>query len=104
MSSRAAEVWKNASKYVMTIAKTYSGRYAEILMEKTKKMKPQAALYIQSIEERGILWTSSQWLNVDVTYPPRFGIVTSNTSESVNSMFAGQGLATFPGWMHLSTW
>ena len=80
---------KNASKYVMTIAKTYSARYVEILMEKTKKMKPQAALYIQSIEERGILWKSSQWLNVDVTYPPRFGIVTSNTSESVNSMFAG---------------
>jgi Transposase, Mutator family len=28
---------KNASKYVMAIAKTYSARYVEILMEKTKK-------------------------------------------------------------------
>ena len=80
---------KNASKYVMTIAKTYSARHVEILMEKTKKIKPLAALYIQSIEERDILWKSSQWLNVEVTYPPRFGIVTSNTSESVNSMFVG---------------
>ena len=71
-------------------------------MKKTKQMKPQAALYIQSIEEHDIMWKSLQWLNLEVTYPPRFGIVTSNTSESVNSMFAG--LATFPGWVHLSTW
>ena len=80
---------KKASKHVMAIAKTYSARYVEILMEKTKKVKPQAASYIQSIEDRGILWKSSQWLKVEVPYPPRFGIVTSNTSESINSMFAG---------------
>jgi hypothetical protein len=80
----------------MAIAKTYSARYVEILMDKTKKMKLQAALYIQRIEERGILWKSSQWLNFEDTYHPRFGIVTSNTSESVNSMFAGA--RNFP-WM-----
>ena len=59
----------------MAIAKTYSAR-------------SQAASYIQSIEDCGILWKSSQWLKVEVPYPPRFGIVTSNTSESINSMFA----------------
>jgi hypothetical protein len=80
---------KKASKYVMAIAKTYLARYVEILMDKTKQIKPRAAIYIQSIKDRGILWKSLQRLNLEVTYPPRFGIVTSNTSEPVNSMFAG---------------
>ena len=80
---------RNASKYVMAIAKTYSARYVELLMDKTKRVKPQAAKYIQDIEEGGVLWKSSQWLSRQHQYPPRFGIVTSNTSESVNSMFTG---------------
>ena len=49
---------KNASKYVMVIAKTYSARYDEILMDKIKQIKPQVALYIQRIGERDILWKS----------------------------------------------
>ena len=46
----------------MAIAKTYSASYVKILMDKTKQIKPQAAIYIQSIEEHGILWKSLQWL------------------------------------------
>jgi hypothetical protein len=46
---------KNASKYIMAIAKTYSARYVKILMDKEKQNKPNAAMYIQSIEERSIL-------------------------------------------------
>jgi hypothetical protein len=36
----------------------------------------------------GILWQSTQWLNADPCLPHRYGIVTSNTSECVNNMFA----------------
>jgi ribosomal protein L32 len=80
---------RKTSQYVMAIAKTYSARYAEMLMDKTKRVKPQAALCIQKIEEGGVMWKSSQWTSGWHYCPPRFGIVTSNTSESVNSMFAG---------------
>ena len=31
-------------------------------------------------------WRSTAWLD-DLTLPPRFGIVTSNMSESMNNMF-----------------
>ena len=31
---------------------------------------------------------STQWLNADPCLPPCYGIVTSNTSVCVNSMFA----------------
>ncbi len=51
---------RNASKYVMAIAKTYSARYVELLMDKIKQVKPQAVKYIQDIEEGGVLWKSSQ--------------------------------------------
>ncbi len=61
---------RNASKYVMAIAKTYSARYVELLMDKTKRVKPQAAKYIQDIEEGGVLWNSSQWLSRQHQYPP----------------------------------
>jgi hypothetical protein len=80
---------RNASRYVMAIAKTYSARYVELLMDKTRRVKSQAAKYLQDIEERGVLWKSSQWVSWQHRYPPRFGIVTSNTSESINSMFTG---------------
>ena len=80
---------RNASQCVMAIAKTYSAQYAEMLMDKTKQVKPQAVLYIQKIEEGGVMWKSSQWTRGRHYHPPRFGIVTSNTSKSVNSMFAG---------------
>ena len=58
-------------------------------MDKIKREKAQAAVYIEKIEESGVMWKSSQWLSCRHCYPPRFGIVTSNTSESVNSIFTG---------------
>ena len=53
--------------------------------------KPEAADYIDDITD---LWRSSHWMQPQcnpldraVVMPPRYGIVTSNTSESVNNMF-----------------
>ncbi|KAI2509095.1 hypothetical protein MHU86_5343 [Fragilaria crotonensis] len=49
-------------------------------------MKASAASYIDDIKEK-TLWSNSQWTEANECLPPRFGIVTSNTAESVNSMF-----------------
>jgi hypothetical protein len=47
------------------------------------------ATYLEGITMSEILWQSTQWLNANPCPPPRYGIVTSNTSElCVNNMFA----------------
>ena len=75
-------------KHIMAMAKTYySVRYYGMLLEQIHTMKPSAASYIEDIKERGILWSNLQWTDATECLPPRFGIVTSNTAESVNSMF-----------------
>ena len=41
-----------------------------------------------NIEDSGVLWKCSQWIDWQHPYlPPRYGMVTSNTSETVNNMF-----------------
>ena len=49
--------------------------------------KAGAATYIEDITTRRILWSNLQWTDAIEHLPSRFGIVTSNTAESVNSMF-----------------
>ena len=46
-----------------------------------------AAAYIENLDVSGVLWKCSQWVDVEQYVPPRFEIIASNTSESVNSMF-----------------
>ena len=92
IKSNVAQRFGQASaREIITIAKTYSARYAAHLVNEVRRHKPEAAEYIDDITD---LWKSSQWmqpqfnpLNRTVVMPPRYGIVTSNTSESVNSMF-----------------
>ena len=70
----------------MAIAKTYSARNAANMMDLVRQIKPSAAAYIQNIEDSGVLWKCSQWIDWQDPYlPPRYG--TSNTSESLNNMF-----------------
>ena len=69
------------------MAKTYSVRYYEYILEQIRAKKPSAARYVEDISERGTLWSNSQWSEANQALPPRFGIVTSNTAESVNCMF-----------------
>jgi ribosomal protein L32 len=78
---------KKCSSHVMAMAKTYSVRYYEYVLEQIRTKKPSAATYVEDISERGTLWSNSQWSEANQALPPRFGIVTSNTAESVNSMF-----------------
>ena len=77
---------KQCGRHVMAMAKTYSVQYYNQLLDlmRTSKSK-KAADYVHAITTRGVLWSNSQW--TDSNLPPRFGIVTSNTSESLNSMF-----------------
>ena len=77
---------KECGRHVMTMAKTYSVRYYNQVLDLIQTSKSEAAAkYVSDITRHGVLWTNSQW--TDSNLPPRFGIVTSNTSESLNSMF-----------------
>lgn len=54
-------------------------------------MKPEAATKLENTAESGVLWQSTQWysdLPSPARLPPRYGIVTSNTSELANNVFA----------------
>ena len=76
-----------AASDVMAMALTYSKRYYNYLLEKMRRTKHQAAEYIERINESGVVWSNSQSTDNIQQLPPRFGQVTSNTAESVNSMF-----------------
>ena len=92
---------------LINIAKSYSVWYASYLIEQVRRIKNEAAVYIETITDT---WRSSDWLlpgrnPLDPTrvMPPRYGIVTSNTSESVNNMLKlGQGVLGYAGsqWKH----
>ena len=71
---------------VMSIAKTYSLRQYEHLVDGIRRVKPVAAAYIEDVTCNEI-WCNSQSMNDTLDLPRRFGIITSNTAESVNSMF-----------------
>jgi RNA:NAD 2'-phosphotransferase (TPT1/KptA family) len=45
---------------------------------------------------KDIRWRGTSWLDDELALPPRYGIVTSNTSESVNSMLSD---ARDVGWL-----
>jgi hypothetical protein len=81
---------------VMRMAKTYSVREFDHLLEEIEQMRPAAAVYISAITQRGVVWTNSQCHDTRVRFIPRFGQITSNTSESVNSMLDS---ARHIGWM-----
>jgi len=84
---------KECSKFVCTIAKTMSIRYESELFDKICAIKPEAATYLQDITD---LWKGTTWLDQELNLPPRYGIVTSNTSECVNNML---GDARPLGWL-----
>ncbi len=80
---------KRCGQYVMAMAKTYSPRNVANMLDLVHRIKPSAAAYIENIKRSGVLWKCLQWVALqDPCLPPRYGIVTSNTSECVNNMFA----------------
>ena len=73
---------QRASSHVVALSKSFSTRQDDFLLERIRQCNERAVSYVLNIPKRQ--WRSSQWL-VDQTLPPRFGIVTSNSAESVNS-------------------
>ena len=87
----AQKFGKQCSKYVLAIAKTFSTRNSSRLFEEVRRIKPEAAAYLDEITDNDrVLWRTTQWYSSStaVVIPPRYGIVTSNTSEAVNNMFS----------------
>jgi MULE transposase domain/Ulp1 protease family, C-terminal catalytic domain len=72
------------ASYVFPIARTFSTRQQQFFMDKVHKIKTGAASYLENIDG---LWKNTSWLEENPRLPPRYGILTSNTSECVNSMF-----------------
>jgi hypothetical protein len=72
-----------ACKYVDRLSKTYSVAEAEEFLSEIGRLKPEARVYVESIDPK--VWCSTEWVH-DTTLPPRYGITTSNNAEAVNSM------------------
>jgi MULE transposase domain/SWIM zinc finger len=85
---------KSVSKYVPLLAKTYSDRESEELLMKIGQKSQTGRRYLESIRKDH--WRNIAWLE-NPTLPPRYGVRTSNTSESANSMFESSRDGT---WLH----
>ena len=83
----AQKFGKQCARYVCAIAKTFSTRRSTRLFDEIRKVKPDAVKYLEDLTNAGVLWRSTQWYSAPTSMPPRYGIVTSNTSEAVNNMF-----------------
>jgi hypothetical protein len=84
---------QQCARYVVQIAKTFSTRRSDDLIDKIRNIKVAAAEYIKNVDD---VWRSTDWMNLQWTLPPCYGIVTSNTSKCVNNMFAD---AQDVGWL-----
>ena len=85
---------RRLGKLVHPLSKTFSHRLAGDLLEKIGQISTKGREYLDAIPDKQ--WRSTAWLD-DRTMPPRFGIVTSNMSESMNNMFAE---ARDGSWLH----
>jgi transposase-like protein len=72
---------KKDSQYVLPLAKTFSPRLYQELMS---KLTAAAQRYLKRIPKEQ--WRNTAWME-DPSLPPRYGVRTSNMSESTNSMF-----------------
>ncbi|KAG7361515.1 MULE transposase domain containing protein [Nitzschia inconspicua] len=77
------EVGKKVAKHVHALSATFSKRESDELMAKINAISARGKKYLKGISANQ--WRSTAWVD-DPTLPPRFGIVTTNMSESVNSM------------------
>ena len=85
---------KRLGKLVHPLAKTFSHRLSAELLGKIGDISVKGMDYLEAISDNS--WRSTAWLD-DLTLPPRFGVVTSNMSESMNNMFQK---ARDGSWLH----
>ena len=72
-----------ASKYVLPIAKTFSSRQENELFAKMEQCNPGSSVYLK--REPAECFRNTEWVQSRRSLPRRFGIVTSNASESTNA-------------------
>lgn len=75
---------KSVSKYVHPLSVSCSNRLSNDWMGKIGQLSKKARKYLEEIPQNQ--WRGTAWLE-NLCLPPRYGIVTSNMSESVNNMF-----------------
>jgi transposase-like protein len=72
-----------ASKRICSIAQTFSKRMSRQWLQELEDTSPAARNYIDTVEPSQ--WRSTEWLDTP-NLPPRYGICTTNMSESMNNM------------------
>lgn len=85
---------KKVAAYVHPLSVTCSHRLSTQWLEAIDKLSPRARTYLEEIPAKQ--WRGTAWLD-DISLPPRYGIVTSNMSESTNNMFEK---ARDGSWLH----
>jgi hypothetical protein len=78
------QVGKSVSKLVPALARTFSRLEAADYLSKIENISAAGRQYLDSIPKNQ--WLNTAWLE-DPTLPKRYGIITTNMSESANSMF-----------------
>jgi hypothetical protein len=74
---------QRAGRNIVRIAKTFSKRLVQQWLLELEEVSPAARAYVSAVAPAQ--WRSSVW-NECAGLPPRYGIVTTNMSESLNSM------------------
>ncbi|KAG7366226.1 transposase, mutator family protein [Nitzschia inconspicua] len=87
------EVGKQVAKHVYALSATFSKRESDELMAKINAISVRGRKYLEDITANQ--WRSTAWVD-DPTLPPRFGIVTTNMSESAHEMFGEAERTTQP--------
>ena len=84
--ARNVEKWggKKVSRFVGALSATFSHRISAQILDDIEKISKRARKYLQEIPAER--WRGTAWLD-DPGLPPRYGITTSNISESTNNMF-----------------
>jgi hypothetical protein len=75
---------KKASDLVELIGNTFSTRQEQKLLEDLRKINPKIEDYVLRIDPT--TWRNTEWIH-RTNLPPRYGILTSNMAESINSLF-----------------
>jgi hypothetical protein len=76
---------KRVAQFVHRLASTFSQLESANLLEKIGRISAKGKEYLEKIPPEE--WRSTSWTDA-ARLPPRYGIVTSNMSESTNNMFA----------------
>ena len=72
---------QQCARLVFPHARTFSTlREAELLAGKMRSIKPAAATYVLGMNNG--MWRGTSWMNESHPLPLRYGILTSNLSES----------------------